>query len=480
MGIDANIAMGFQPPKIDSPINALTQMMQVQGLQNQNSLAQYGLNKAQRSDDEQNRLAQLMAGGTIDPTTPEGQAKIYGAAPLTGSQFVQGMLKNRESLSTIGKNTSQAANFDASATAKSVETARGALGNVNDPTSASAWMNGVFSDPHLKPLTGGSTLEQALAKIPTDPEGFQQWKQQMSLGATKFMELNKPSIHMQDTGNASNVVSVPGLGGAPQTLSTTPKSVSPNTTATISKDYAINGINPDGTPGGDVESMAQAIAAGKLAPINGFALARPRGQAIMARVMEVNPNYDAGDYAAKLAALKGFATGKEGTALRSFNVASDHLDTLGQMADALNNGNVQVLNQIGNAWNKATGNPAPTDFEAVKTIVGKEVVKAIVAGGGGVGEREELSKLLTSANSPDQLKGVITHFKDLMDAQKAGLMDQYQRTTGRTDGEQVFAAHRGTNATAGSLPQVTNAADYEKVPKGTQYTSPDGKTRTKQ
>jgi hypothetical protein len=294
------------------------------------------------------------------------------------------------------------------------------------------------------------------------------------------MELNKPSIHMQDTGNASNVVSVPGLGGAPQTLSTTPKSVSPNTTATISKDYAINGINPDGTPGGDVESMAQAIAAGKLAPINGFALARPRGQAIMARVMEVNPNYDAGDYAAKLAALKGFATGKEGTALRSFNVASDHLDTLGQMADALNNGNVQVLNQIGNAWNKATGNPAPTDFEAVKTIVGKEVVKAIVAGGGGVGEREELSKLLTSANSPDQLKGVITHFKDLMDAQKAGLMDQYQRTTGRTDGEQVFAAHRGTNATAGSLPQVTNAADYEKVPKGTQYTSPDGKTRTKQ
>jgi hypothetical protein len=80
-------------------------------------------------------------------------------------------------------------------------------------------------------------------------------------------------------------------------------------------------MNADGTPKGDVEGMAQAIAAGKLPGLSGFALARPRGQAVMARVMEINPNYDAGDYLAKNQALRGFSTGKEGTALRSFNVA---------------------------------------------------------------------------------------------------------------------------------------------------------------
>jgi hypothetical protein len=89
-----------------------------------------------------------------------------------------------------------------------------------------------------------------------------------------------------------------------------------------------------------------------------------------------------------------------------------------------------------------TGNAAPTNFDAVKAIVAKEVVKAIVAGGGGVAEREELSHLLDNAKSPAQLKGVIGHYLDLMDAQRAGLLDQYERTTGRKDGDKAFAAKR--------------------------------------
>jgi hypothetical protein len=76
----------------------------------------------------------------------------------------------------------------------------------------------------------------------------------------------------------------------------------------------VAGMNPDGTPRGDVEGLAQAIAAGKLPGLSGFALARPRGQAVMSRVMEINPTYDAGDYLAKNQALAAFSTGKEGTA----------------------------------------------------------------------------------------------------------------------------------------------------------------------
>lgn len=235
-----------------------------------------------------------------------------------------------------------------------------------------------------------------------------------------------------------------------------------NNANTIAAENTRAGIGANGQPTADVESMAQGIASGKIAPLSGYSLARPAGQAIMARVMDINPTYDAADWGARQAAVKGFSTGKEGTALRSFNVASDHLDTLGQMADALNNGSTPLLNKIGNAWNQQTGNPAPTDFNAVKEIVGKEVVKAIVAGGGGVGEREEMSRLMDAANSPAQLKGVITHFKDLMDAQKAGLMDQYQRTTGRADGATVFAPSKpAANTLAGGKAADTSAMEAE-------------------
>jgi hypothetical protein len=96
-----------------------------------------------------------------------------------------------------------------------------------------------------------------------------------------------------------------------------------------------------------------------------------------------------------------------------------------------------------------TGSAAPTNFDAVKAIVAKEVVKAIVAGGGGVAEREELAHLLDNAKSPAQLKGVIGHILDLMDAQRAGLLDQYERTTGRKDGDTTFAPNATADARRG-------------------------------
>jgi len=100
------------------------------------------------------------------------------------------------------------------------------------------------------------------------------------------------------------------------------------------------------------------------------------------------------------------------------------LDQLGQLVDALGNGNNQTLNKIGNAvatWNGAT---PVTDFNAAKDVVAKEVMKAIVGGGGGVAEREELARSMSAVNSPAQLKGVITQYRNLMAAQHDALLQQ--------------------------------------------------------
>lgn len=437
MPIDSNIAMGFRLPEAQNPLNALAQVMQVQGAQNQNALAQYSLKKAQRSDEETNNLATLLKTPGFDLNNPEHQAQAYGVAPTMAATFIKGNLDNRATMSKIGEQ-------DVKTTDAVMKQYRDGIGNVNDASGASNLVQAAYADPRISKLVTAQfgPMDQALTKIPTDPAAFQQWKSAFSVGGGEYTKLNKPSIHIQNLNNASNVLSTPGMGGPPTTLSSTPMGVSPNTVANNTTTLMVNGMGPDGATSADVQTMAEGIASGKLAPINGFALAKPRGQAIMAKVMELNPNYDAGDYASKNAALKDFATGKTGTALRSFNVAIDHLGQLSQMADALHNGDMQALNKVGNYFSQQTGNPAVTNFEAVRAIVGKEVVKAIVAGGGGVEERKELSDLLAAAKSPAQLKGVIEHFTGLMEAQKHGLMDQYQRTTGRTDGEKVFAASK--------------------------------------
>lgn len=188
-----------------------------------------------------------------------------------------------------------------------------------------------------------------------------------------------------------------------------------------------------------IETNAKLIANYQSQPLSSFALRSPWGQQVMARVLEMNPNYNSNEYGARSKAYKDFSTGQQGNAVRSFNVALDHLNTLRQLSDALNNGNFTAVNQIGNFISQQTGNPAPTNFDATKKIVGDEIVKAIIGKGGGVSDREEAARTISKANSPAQLIGVIDKYSDLMASQLGGLKHQYETSTGRNDFETLLS-----------------------------------------
>ena len=141
------------------------------------------------------------------------------------------------------------------------------------------------------------------------------------------------------------------------------------------------------------------------------------------------------DFKSQEKAVKDFSTGMQGRQVNSFNTAIDHLDTMGKLSDALGNGDTKAINAIGNTIAKQTGAAAPTSFNAAKQIVTAEVIKSIVASGGGVKERQEAEANFAAANSPAQLKGVINAYKDLMGGQLKSLELQYGNTTGRKDFE---------------------------------------------
>jgi hypothetical protein len=172
------------------------------------------------------------------------------------------------------------------------------------------------------------------------------------------------------------------------------------------------------------------IAGYQLPPLTSMAMRSPWGQQVMAQVQKLNPNYDETQFAAKSKAVRDFDTGTLGNSLRSFNVGISHLTTLGQLAGALQNGNVQKVNQIANAVAEQTGNPAPTNFDAAKAIVGDEIIKAIVGGGGALADRENAQNQIDNAKSPEQLMGVIETYKKLMAGQLGGLQQQFTSSTG--------------------------------------------------
>lgn len=154
-------------------------------------------------------------------------------------------------------------------------------------------------------------------------------------------------------------------------------------------------------------------------------------KALMEEVIKVNPDYKENEFDSRSKAMKDFSTGKQGQAINSFNVGISHLNTLDGLAKALHNGDNQTVNAIGNRIADEFGVPAPSNFDAAKSIVGDEIAKAVVgAGSSALGDREEIKHVINSKKTPEELSGVIQTYKDLMAGQLKGLKKQYTDTTG--------------------------------------------------
>lgn len=143
------------------------------------------------------------------------------------------------------------------------------------------------------------------------------------------------------------------------------------------------------------------------------------------------------DFRAQQVAVQRFLSGPQGNVIRSLNVVTDHLSTLGELSTALNNGDIVLFNRLAQEWAAQTGNEAPTNFDAAKRIVGAEIIKALgVAGAGTEAERREAGDAFMKARSPQQIEGAITTVQKLLTGQLKGLRQQFKVATGR--GEEVF------------------------------------------
>jgi hypothetical protein len=471
MPIDPSIALGIKPMQIDSPLNALAQITQLQGAQQQNQLLTLRMQQAQADQAEKDTLRGLISGLPATATDEQRVAALRGSGTQTGFAMAdtleKGLLERQKTKAGATKDTADAlakyVTTQGDIATRVMANPTPAFANLAlDTMAAHAKINGL--DPLLPQI---EAERQAIAGM-TTPEQIKQWAAGHALKAEQLL----PKIQTNSTGGALTTQAIDPITAKPTVTGAIPMTQDPNSIAsnariaaegaanraqaarlhadTIAAENLRAGVTPGGGLDDNAERTAQAIASGQLPAPTGMALLNPKNQRILGRVMEINPQYDSTTVDAKKKAARDFTTGPLGNSMRSFQVAGQHLDQLGELADALNNGKLQLVNKIGNAYASQTGNPAPTNFEAAKDVVSKEVVKAIVAGGGGVAERAELSHLLDNAKSPAQLKGVIQQYRNLMAAQHDALLQQ-RRAAGLTDAtlpnytEPAGNGHAGTS-----------------------------------
>jgi hypothetical protein len=155
-----------------------------------------------------------------------------------------------------------------------------------------------------------------------------------------------------------------------------------------------------------------------------------------------------------MSGLGGDTPGSSGGIIKSLNVVVNHLNTLGILSQALHNKNVHAYNTIKNFFAREFGQPAPTNFNAVRSIVAREIVKAVAGTGGGVTEQQDIVREIQNINSPEQLIGFIDAQKSLMLGQLDGIRLQYKNTTGRDDFDR-FLSPATKRAMAGGSDVVT-------------------------
>lgn len=145
-------------------------------------------------------------------------------------------------------------------------------------------------------------------------------------------------------------------------------------------------------------------------------------------------------FAAAQKAQKDFATGKQGDVVTSFNVAINHLDLLRNLAQAMGNGDIRTANSLWNSVRTEFGSDLPTNVDAAKHIVSAEIAKAVTGSGGALADREDLQKPIDTANSWQQISGVIDKtYLPLMAGQLEGKRRQYQFSTHQNDFDQMLS-----------------------------------------
>ena len=476
MPVDTSVILGYKPVELQNPLAAYGQIAQLQNAQNQNALAQYQLSSARRADESANALNAAYT-KHFNPQTGEiNQNALFGelASSGQGTQIPALQAKLMEAQKAKLGLTETQGKIDA-AKVKQAHDSMEALGSTLAPFAAQIQSGKPVTYDEVLPAATrlvqmGVVKPEALGQLPQDPAQLSQVI--MSLSTQTEASRKALMAYMPEAlvagGNVinKNPMAPGGIGAVQAPVAATQDTILRNAVTergqNLSAETARRGQNM--VDARSRERLAAETATGQLTPETKDFLAQtyvqtgqlpPMGMGkgaaqmrseVLTRAAEIatgggktaeqaaaDVRAGKADTAAVAKSVKDFATGTQGRQVNAFNTAIDHLDTMTKLSDALNNGDVKAINLIGNVIAKQTGRPAPTNFDAAKQIVTAEVIKAVVASGGGVTERQEAERNFATANSPDQLKGAIETYKQLLGGQLKSLNLQYENTTGRKD-----------------------------------------------
>lgn len=524
----ADLGTAFKPPSISEMYVAAKMRADQQGAERKQAAIQ-----AIRSTNP--TLANFFETGVADPAGQYGKADIYQRSTQPGA-------------------TPQS--LDASSYAlhgNATQTFAGqAIQNRNDllKTSMTPVAEGStrFVAPALQQSLGLPAMQQGAVGVGADeykyvpgangqinpetplegPEGDKTAKKPVNIGTNAFGQPILGTVQKGPDGNPIGVplpiqsaqkqdriaaVLQPGFAG-PAGEGELPNAVTPVNPDAL-RAIGVEPSNIAGKQGADVlasvppeiASVVKSIVEGRSAYPAGFFQKTPYGQTLMNLANMVDPKMNAATFdVRKKMRMNAEAQGPMATSNNALNTAIGHVAEISDAAQNLGNGSMPVVNAIGNWLSKASGSNKVTDFETLRDLAAREIIK-VYAGAGGTGhEVEEIKNRISASNSPEQLHSQIGKIAQMLQSKIDANAQQYRNAMGH-DPDMPFLTERtraimdvlgkraagayGTPMPAlhgdAAAPQaegsstapikVTTPEEAMKLPPGTQFVTPDGRVK---
>ena len=177
MPIDANIAMGYRPARIEPQANAFERAIRLQGLQRQNALGELQTQEAQAGLNERAAARQVMTQPGFDISNQEQFNKLQGVAPAQADALLKSHLERVKTKAESDYKEAQTKGLTQEQAHKEVAFGLQSLVTVDSPQAAVQWTMQGAQRLGLKP----EELQKALSEIPTDPAKFVDWKERQRL-----------------------------------------------------------------------------------------------------------------------------------------------------------------------------------------------------------------------------------------------------------------------------------------------------------
>ena len=225
MALNTDIILQGRPAAIEAP-DAMGQYGKA--LQLKQLMTQGQLQDQQLADDQSAREAFAASGGDrnkyLQALASGGNVKAYQSAQ-------KNYLDTDKAQADITKSQAEADYKRKEIQNMLVKQHRDMLADVRTPADALAWADlglkmGAFPGGKDQYDAGVRTINDIAQK--GDPLLFNNWRNQAALGATDFIEKNKPVYQTRNLGGTTDTIALPGLGGPAQVVSSMRNTVSPD------------------------------------------------------------------------------------------------------------------------------------------------------------------------------------------------------------------------------------------------------------